>query len=129
MSLPVGVRGRGDLSPRQGCGSFRSEKYLATRVGVPIAGGTPADAIAFNNARADQELKFFGQENIRALRDIRRITNAPMGFTFGDPLGIRFMGTAFSEPTLIKLASGFENVVQARRPPQFLSTAARYQWR
>ncbi|HEY4770908.1 MAG TPA: hypothetical protein VIH51_09795, partial [Myxococcales bacterium] len=29
-------------------------------------------------------------------------------------LGISFFGTAFSEPTLIKLASGFEAVTQAR---------------
>jgi amidase len=34
--------------------------YLATRTGVPIQ--TLADAIAFNEAHADQELKWFGQE-------------------------------------------------------------------
>jgi len=34
--------------------------YLATRVGVPIK--TLADAIAFNEAHADVELKYFGQE-------------------------------------------------------------------
>src|SRR5262249_21693892 len=34
--------------------------YLATRVGVPIK--TLADAIAFNEAHAADELKFFGQE-------------------------------------------------------------------
>ncbi len=168
------------------------QKYLVTRTGVPIAGGTLADAIAFNNAHADQELKFFGQEifelsetfdvtdpnKIQPLgvsyNDARAadmlfgategidlllqqnnldaivsptdtppwptdlingdhftfgssspaaivgypIINVPMGFTFGVPVGISFMGTAFSEPTLIKLASGFENVVQARRPPR-----------
>ncbi len=44
------------------------------------------------------------------------------GFAFGLPIGISFMGGAFSEPTLIKLASGFENVVQPRRPPTFLKT-------
>ena len=33
---------------------------------------------------------------------------------FGVPLGISFFGTAFSEPTLIKLASGFEAVTQTR---------------
>ncbi|HYT05069.1 MAG TPA: amidase [Gemmatimonadales bacterium] len=50
------------------------------------------------------------------------IINVPMGFTFGVPVGISFMGTAFSEPTLIALASGFEHVTRARRPPQFLRT-------
>ena len=45
-----------------------------------------------------------------------------MGFTFGAPVGISFMGTAFSEPTLIKLASGFEAVTHARQQPKFLAT-------
>ncbi|ABF40022.1 Amidase [Candidatus Koribacter versatilis Ellin345] len=33
---------------------------------------------------------------------------------FGVPLGVSFFGTAFSEPTLIKLASGFEAVTKTR---------------
>jgi len=33
---------------------------------------------------------------------------------FGLPFGISFLGTAFSEPKLIKLASGFEAATQAR---------------
>jgi amidase len=33
---------------------------------------------------------------------------------FGVPMGVSFFGTAFSEPTLIKLASGFEAVTQVR---------------
>jgi len=32
---------------------------------------------------------------------------------------ISFLGTAFSEPTLIKLASGFEAATHARFPPTF----------
>lgn len=51
------------------------------------------------------------------------IINVPSGFVFGLPLGISFMGTAFSEPTLIKLASGFEAVTQVRRPPEFRSVS------
>lgn len=50
------------------------------------------------------------------------IINVPMGHAFGLPLGISFMGTAWSEPALIKLASGFESVTHARRPPRFLTT-------
>src|SRR5205807_9833556 len=50
------------------------------------------------------------------------IINVPMGFVFGVPVGISFMGTAFSEPMLITLASGFEAATHARREPQFLST-------
>ena len=50
------------------------------------------------------------------------IINVPAGMSFGVPVGISFMGTAFSEPTLIKLASGFEAVTRARQKPQFLQT-------
>jgi amidase len=50
------------------------------------------------------------------------IVNVTAGYAFGLPVGISFMGTAFSEPTLIKLASGFEAVTQVRRPPAFLPT-------
>ena len=44
---------------------------------------------------------------------------------YGVPLGISFFGTAFSEPTLIRLASGFEAVTQvrARNLPTFAATA------
>jgi amidase len=44
---------------------------------------------------------------------------------YGVPLGISFFGTAFSEPTLIKLASGFEAATQVRAHnlPTFSATA------
>jgi amidase len=46
--------------------------------------------------------------------------NMPAGFSFGLPIGITFMGRAFSEPTLIRIASGFEAATRARKPPQFV---------
>ena len=172
------------------------QSYFATRHGVPLAGGTLADAIAFNNAHAAQEMPFFAQEifdlaetfditsntviqplgmsyndaiaadklfgategidkllsdnNIQAIvaptdspafpSDLINadhfvfgssspaaivgypIINVPMGMTFGVPVGISFMGTAFSEPALIKVASGFEAVIHARQQPKFLAT-------
>jgi amidase len=36
------------------------------------------------------------------------------------PMGISFLGTAFSEPMLIKLASGFEAKTHARTQPTFI---------
>lgn len=42
------------------------------------------------------------------------IIQVPAGSVFGVPLGISFFGTAFSEPKLIKLASGYEAFTQAR---------------
>ncbi len=46
--------------------------------------------------------------------------HVPAGFSYGLPVGITFMGTAWSEPTLIKLASGFEAATKARQPPTFV---------
>jgi amidase len=50
------------------------------------------------------------------------IVNVPMGDVFGLPVGLSFIGTAFSEPTLIRLAAGFEHVMQARIVPQLFAT-------
>jgi amidase len=48
------------------------------------------------------------------------ILQVPAGDVLGMPVGISFIGTAFSEPTLIKLGSGFEAVTHARFPPTFV---------
>jgi amidase len=50
------------------------------------------------------------------------VVTVPMGTAFGLPVGISFIGPAWSEPTLVRLASGFERVTAARRPPAFLAT-------
>ena len=42
------------------------------------------------------------------------IIQVPAAMVYGAPMGISFFGTAFSEPTLIKLASGFEAYTQTR---------------
>jgi amidase len=169
--------------------------YFATRVRVPLAGSTLADAIAFNTANADREMPFFAQEIFelsnslavgadapqpdfggmtynqaleidrlsgvngidKALQDFDLdaviaptdnpawstdllygdhfvfgssglaagagypIVQVPASMVHGVPLGLSFFGTAFSEPKLIKLASGFEAVtrVRAQNPPTF----------
>jgi amidase len=179
--------------------------YFATRVGVPVAGGTLQTAIDFNSAHADTEMPFFNQDifdtanalntsdpnapqdpsffgsngagmssyNIaldldqaagvsmdQALSTFHLdavvsatdnpawstdlvygdhfifgtsslaagpgypIVQVPAGEVFGVPLGISFFGTAFSEPTLIKLASGYEAATNARAHnlPTFAAT-------
>jgi amidase len=170
---------------------FRNDlrSYFATRSGVPMAGKTLTDAIAFNNAHAQIEMPFFAQDIFelaaslapgvndpqpasvggfsyhqaleidrlsgvdgidKALRDFKLdavlaptdnpawatdllygdhfvfgssslaagagypIVQVPAGAVFEIPVGISFFGTAFSEPTLIKLASGFEAVTRSR---------------
>ena len=172
--------------------------YFATRVGVPVAGGTLQTAIDFNNAHADVEMPFFNQDIFdfcaalaqgvntpqpafngltynqalaidhdagvngidKALKKFNLdavvsatdnpawstdllygdhfifgtsglaaapgypIVQVPAGIVFGAPLGISFFGTAFSEPTLIKLAAGFEAAtrVRAHNLPTFADT-------
>jgi amidase len=182
------------------CFDFRNDvqAYFATRVGVPMAGKTLTDAIAFNNAHADEEMPFFNQDiwdlcdslapgpddpqpafggmtynqaiaadqafgvngidaalsqfNLDAVVTATDnpawstdlifgdhfifgssglaapegypIVQVPAAMVFGAPMGISFFGTAFSEPTLIKLASGFEAATQVRAHnlPTFAAT-------
>ncbi|HWS61866.1 MAG TPA: amidase [Steroidobacteraceae bacterium] len=175
---------------------FRNDvkAYFATRVGVPVAGGTLQSAIDFNNAHADAEMPFFNQDLFEQAQSLAPgpddpqpvfgmsynqaleidrlsgvngidaalkqfnldavvsatdnpawatdlvygdhfifgtsglaappgypIVQVPAGMVFGVPLGISFFGTAFSEPTLIKLASGFEAAtrIRAKNLPTF----------
>src|SRR5437870_7660905 len=170
------------------------QKYFATRVGVPMANKTLADAIAFNDANAASEMPYFFQEIFQLAQlmdtsspdapqpafggltynqalDIDQnagvngidlalssfhldavvaptdspgwttdlllsdhfvfassglaggpgypIVQVPAGNVFGMPQGISFLGTAFSEGTLIKIASGFEAATHARTQPTF----------
>jgi amidase len=169
------------------------QNYFATRVGVPMANKTLADAIAFNEANAETEMPYFFQEifELAELMDTSSpdapqpvfggltynqalqldhdagasldlalsqfqldaiaaptdspawttdlilsdhflfassglaggpgypIVQVPSGNVLGMPVGISFIGTAFSEPVLIRLASGFEAATHARILPTF----------
>jgi amidase len=47
----------------------------------------------------------------------------PAGFAYGQPVGISFIGRAWSEATLIKFAYAYEQATRHRRPPTFAATA------
>ena len=48
----------------------------------------------------------------------------PAGYAFGLPVGISFIGPAWSEALLIKFAYAYEQETKHRRPPTFVSTEA-----
>ncbi|NMO16560.1 amidase [Pyxidicoccus fallax] len=47
----------------------------------------------------------------------------PAGYVHGLPVGMSFIGRAWSEPTLLKLAYAYEQASRHRRPPTFAPTA------
>ena len=46
----------------------------------------------------------------------------PMGQVQGLPVGLSFVGRAWSEPTLLRLAYAYEQLSNARKPPTYAST-------
>ncbi len=50
------------------------------------------------------------------------LVTVPAGFSYELPVGITFMGRAYSEPTLIKLAYAFEQATKVRRAPRYVPT-------
>jgi amidase len=62
-----------------------------------------------------------GASQLSAVAGYPSIT-VPAGNVHGLPVGIVFMGRAWSEPTLIEIAYGFEQATKSRKPPTFLPT-------
>jgi amidase len=57
--------------------------------------------------------------SLSAVSGYPRVT-VPAGFIHGLPVGLSFMGAAWSEPKLLGLSFAFEQAAEVRRPPQFL---------
>lgn len=64
----------------------------------------------------DNTENYIGSSSLAAVSGYPNIT-VPAGFIDGFPIGISFMGPAFSEPVLIGIAFDYEQKSQARRPP------------
>ncbi|HEY8617088.1 amidase [Phenylobacterium sp.] len=68
--------------------------------------------------------RFFGSPStLPAVSGYPHLT-VPMGDVQGLPVGISFLGPAWSEARLLSLGHAFELKTQARRPPQFLPSVA-----
>jgi amidase len=63
----------------------------------------------------------FGSSGFAAVAGYPLVT-VTAGFVFDLPVGITFMASAWSEPKLIRLASGFEAAADVLRRPRFLRT-------
>jgi amidase len=82
---------------------------------------TPTTSPAWTIDLVDGDHGLGGSSQPTALAGYPAIT-VPAGFAFGLPVGITFMGRAYSEPTLIRLAYAFEQATRHRRQPKYKPT-------
>jgi amidase len=81
---------------------------------VSPSGGPPAVTDPVTGGR------FFGSPStLPAVSGYPHLT-VPMGYATGLPLGISFIGPAWSEARLLSIGHAFELKTQVRRPPEFL---------
>lgn len=81
----------------------------------------PTGSPAWPSDLVNGDCFLFGTSSYAAVAGYPLIT-VPAGSAFGLPVGMTFMASAWGEPTLIRIASGFEAATRARSAPQFLPT-------
>jgi amidase len=97
------------LSRAEGIDAVMNEHRLDALV-------APSNAPAWRVDYANGDHYVGGNSTPAAVAGYPTVT-VPMGFAFDLPIGISFIGRAWSEGTLIRLASAFEHATHHRRPP------------
>ncbi len=92
-------------------------KHRLDAIVAPTQG--PADLIDLVNGDAGGRGSFTSPAAIAGYPHV----TVPMGFVRGLPVGLSFVGRAWTEATLLKLAYAFEQAAPSRRKPGFLATA------
>ena len=78
---------------------------------------TPSNGPAWMTDHVNGDVAFgIGSSTFAAVSGYASIT-VPAGFVSGLPIGMSFIGTAFSEKKLIEIAYAFEQAGMVRRPP------------
>ncbi len=93
------------------------EEYSLDAIVAPT--GSPAWSTDLLNGDG----RHMGSSSPAAIAGYPNIT-VPMGSYFGLPVNVSFWGTAWSEPALLRIAYGFEELTQHRRKPAFLPALA-----
>ncbi|MDG6949032.1 MAG: amidase [Nitrososphaerota archaeon] len=104
------------LSRKEGIDYVMDKHHLDALVALT---GAPAWVID----HVDGDHGIGGSSQPTALAGYPAIT-VPAGFVFDLPVGITFMGRAYSEPILIRLAYAFEQASRHRTPPKYPPTTA-----
>jgi amidase len=127
QDLFVKAQEKGPLTDKEYIAALAANHELAREKGIDAVMNkfhldalvAPTGGPAWITDLANGDHAVGGSSNAAAVAGYPNI-NVPAGFVFGLPVGISFFGRAWSEPTLLKIAYGFERLVNARKPPQFL---------
>jgi amidase len=121
---------KGPLSSKEYLDALKKNKELARKKGIDLVIQThkldaiiaPTGSPAWLTDYINGDHFIGGYSSASAVAGYPHIT-VPAGYVSGLPIGISFFASAYSEPTLIKLAYAFEQATNARKAPQYLASA------